>query len=360
MPRPSLKYRLRSLLLVLLGFAGTGLVRGADAPAAPARDVLVYPDGDRVQGRLVERKGDTLVFQSDRFGLLRVPASGAVVISAAKPAENILATATAPVPAPAEAPLVVVPATALTPNGETYAEAKETAALARLAAKLRKSFQPWTGRFAFSTEVVTDSADRTNLSLDLLLQRKWKTNVVQLKGRYDFNQTDGRTTTDMVKADGLLRHDFQRKGFVLYRPVLEWSRASFRSGMPSDYVLLQQEIGAGLNLIAKEKVKVRTGVSENIFDVWSIAPGDAHNSRTSESVFVENEFKLPWSLLMVHRGVYYYSFTTQDDGWENRIEFTKKFTKTLSTALRHELRRGSPDGKAQDYDRLKLLFGLDF
>jgi hypothetical protein len=264
-------------------------------------------------------------------------------------------------PSETAAPLVVVPATALAPDAETYAEAREAAALARLAAILRQGFQGWSGRFSFSTEAVTDTSDRNNISAEIQLKRKWKTNEVQLKARYDFSQTDDRTTTDMVKADGLWRHDFRGKGFALYRPALEWSRASFRLGVPSDYVLVQQEIGGGLNLLAKDKVKVRTGLSENIFDVWSLVPGaDDHSSRRSESAFIENEFKLPWSLLVVQRGVYYYSISTQEDGWENRVELTKKFTKTLSTALRHELRRGSPDGKAVDYTRLKLLFGLDF
>ena len=64
--------------------------------------------------------------------------------------------------------------------------------------------------------------------------------------------------------------------------------------------------------------------------------------------------------LLTERGVYYYSFSSRNDGWENRIELTKKFTETFSTAIRHEIRRGSPDGTAQDYTRLKLLLGLDF
>jgi hypothetical protein len=350
--RASPKIFLRSLMLGALLLAGGGLLRAAET-AAPARDVLVYPDGDRVQGRLVERTADTLVFQSDRFGLLRVPAAGARVIVAEK-APGSAAVAATTNPAGPEAP-------ASLPNGENTAEAREeAAAIARLAAKLLAAFQPWSGRFAFSTEVVTDTANRTNLSAELQLKRKWQANEVQLKGRYDFNQTDGRTTTDMVKADGLLRHDFRGNGFILYRPTLEWSRASFRAGVPSDYLLLQQEFGTGLNLVAQEKFKVRTGVSENLFDVWSIFPGDAHNSRTSESAFLENELKLPWSLLVSQRGVYYYSLASAGEGWENRIELTKKFTKTFSTALRHEIRRGSPDGTAQDYTRLKLLFGLDF
>lgn len=359
--RVRLKFHPGLLAGLLFGLVGAASVWAAEAPVpAPARDVLIYPDGDRVQGRLVERTGDTLVFQSDRFGLLRVPASGAVVIPADKPAGSAV-----PPAAVAAKTTAVAPADS---DSAEIAEQKEIAeeyrvslSLARLAAKLRAGFKPWTGRFAFSTEVVTDAAERSNLSLDLQLSRKWKTNEVQLKGRYDFSQTDERTTTDMVKADGLWRHDFRGKGFALYRPALEWSRASFRLGVPSDYVLVQQEIGAGLNLLAKEKVKVRTGLSENIFDVWSLVPGaDDHSSRRSESAFVENELKLPWSLLVVQRGIYYYSISTQEDGWENRIELTKKFTKTLSTALRHELRRGSPDGKAVDYTRLKLLFGLDF
>jgi hypothetical protein len=225
---------------------------------------------------------------------------------------------------------------------------------------LRENFQPWSGRFAFATEVVHDTAERNTVSIDLQLQRKWKSNEIQLKGRYDFSSTDQRTTTDMVKADGLWRHDFRGKGFALYRPGLEWSRATYRAGVPGDYVLLQQEIGAGLNLWATNKAKVRTGVSENLFDTWGLVPDGEHTSSTSESAFLENELKLPWSLLLVQRGVYYYSIATATDGWENRIELTKKFTKTLSTALRHEVRRGSPDGKAQDYTRLRLMFGVDF
>jgi hypothetical protein len=339
-----------------LGFAGAALVQAAEVPA-PAREVLVYKDGDRVQGRLVERTANTVVFQSDRFGLLRVPAAGVEIIPVvpAGPASAKPAAA----PAPQSVAAGETGATEETVK-ESATEARVTASLARFAAKLRENFQPWSGRFAFATEVVNDTAERNTLSIDLQLQRKWKSNEIQLKGRYDFSSTDQRTTTDMVKADGLWRHDFRGKGFTLYRPGLEWSRATYIAGVPSDYVLLQQEIGAGLNLWATNKAKVRTGVSENLFDNWGLVPDGVHTSSTAESVFLENELKLPWSLLVVQRGIYYYSFATAVDGWENRIELTKKFTKTLSTALRHEVRRGSPDGKAQDYTRLRLMFGVDF
>lgn len=341
---------------------GLAIGRAAEPaePGTPVHDVLVYKDGDRVQGKLLRQEGDLLVFQSDRFGLLQVPADRAVVIKAEKPVAPVAAT-------PPAAP--VPPAVREEQREKKAADRAEAEKVSRwevfspavLAAKLRDYFGPWHGRLAFSTEVVSDTADRTNISLEGKLTRKWTADEVQLNGRYDFNQTNDLATTDTLKADGLWRHDFNHKtSFIQYRPTLEWNRANFKDGVPADYVLLQQEIGTGVTLLAKPARKLRVGVSENLFDVWNTSPPQSHSARTSESAFVETESRLPWGMLLSERGVYYYSLSTQADGWENRVELTKKFTETFSTAIRHELRRGSPDGTAQDYTRLKLLLGLDF
>ncbi len=329
-----------------------GLVVGrAVEPAVSARDVLVYQDGDRVQGRLVGRKDGLIVFQSERFGELRVPADKAEVVPAKTPAAAPVAAKPAAEPPPAAA------------NDESAAEeVRASAGLARLTARLRESFKPWSGRVAFSTEIVSDTAERSTLSLEGRLSRKWTADEVQLNGRYDFSQTNDLTTTDMLKADALWRHSFSKKknSFVQYRPTLEWNRANRKGGVPADYVLLQQEIGYGISLLTRPERKLRVGVSENLFDVWTTSPPTSHNSRAVESAFIETELRLPWGLLLTDRGVYYYSFASQNDGWENRIDLTKKFTPTLSTAIRHETRQGSPDGTAQDYTRLRLLLGLDF
>lgn len=332
------------IVWLVLGLAVAGRAAGS---AMPAHDVLVYQDGDRVQGRLIRQEGQMLVFQSDRFGLLQVPADRAVVIKAEKPAATVAAA---------------------TPPEKKAAERAEAERVSRwerfspavLTAKLRDYFGPWHGRLAFSTEVVSDTADRSNLSLEGRLGRKWRADEVQLNGRYDYSETNALTSTDMVKGDGLWRHDFTQNSFIQYRPTLEWNRANFRAGVPADYVLFQQEIGTGFTLMAKPSRQLRVGVSENLFDVWNTSPPESHSSRTSESAFVETESRLPWGMLLVERGVYYYSFSSQNEDWENRVELTKKFTETFSTAIRHELRRGSPDGTAQDYTRLKLLLGLDF
>ncbi len=354
------------LSAVFLAGALSGIAGAAEPPEGNSRDVLVYKDGDRVRGRLVNKTDQLVVFQSDRFGELRVPADNAVVILAEKAAEAAAPLAAAPVPPAAGTPQKAQEAAA--EKAEAAAEKAEAERVfiwekfspAVLAARLRAFFGPWHGRLAVSTEVVSDTADRSHLSFEAQLRRKWKSDEVQLKGRYDYSEVNELTSTDMIKADALWRHEFSKKAFALYRPSVEWNRASFRGGLPNDYVLLQQEIGVGITLLSTPARKLRVGVSENLFDVWNTAPVDSHLSKTAESAFIETELRLPGGILMTERGVYYYSFTTRGDGWENRLEFTKKFTETLSTAVRHELRRGSPDGRAQDYTRLKVLFGLDF
>lgn len=323
---------------------------------ANTRDTLVYKDGDRVQGRLIDKTDKIIVFESDRFGVLRVLVENAVVIKAEPREKPALATALPSLP------------DAVAREKEKAAQSAEAERLSVLdrfrlsvlTAKLGDFFGPWHGRFAFSLEQVSNTADQVSTGVEMALLRKWKWDEVRLKGRYDFSQTNNLTTTDLIKADGLWRHDFPRRYFALYRPTVEWNRASFNNGVPNDYVQLQQEIGAGVNILSDARRKVRVGLSENLFDVWNTTPGGIHTSRTVESMFLEAELKLPWRMSLSERGVYYYSFSSAKDGWENHVELSKKFTETLSTSIRHEIRRYNPDGTTQDYSRLKLLFGLDF
>jgi hypothetical protein len=331
------------------------------------RDTLVFKDGDRVQGTLIERNADLIVFKADRFGELRVKSGEAVVIKAEK-SPGTAARAVAPTPPPA----VATPVTpAATPAQKKAAvAAAERAEQERvtvwdrfspsvLTARVRNYFGPWHGRVAFSTEVVSDVAERNNSSYEGHLSRKWKSDEVQLTARYDYNETDDIVTTDLVKLSGQWRHEFTKTFFMQYRPTSEWNRASKFRGQPNDYVLLQQEIGLGYQILTKPSRKLRFGVSENLFDTWNTAPGAEHTSRGVVSTFEEAEFTLPWRITISQRGVWYPA-RDQHDGWENRFEVNKKLTETLSTSVRHEIRRHNPDGTAQDYDRLKLLFGLDF
>jgi hypothetical protein len=315
-----------------------------------SRDTLVFKDGDRIQGKLVDNADGTIVFQSERFGSLRVPAADAVVIKAeAQPA------ATRPAPVAAATPEAVA------------AEEKEAQRVSIwdqfssgvLTARVREFFGPWHGRLAFSTEVVSDSADRNNHSFEAKLTRKWARDEAQVTARYDSARANDVLTTDLLKASGSWRHEFERRHFLQYRPSVEWDRASKKKGGPTEYILLQQELGIGYNLLSSPARKVRLGVSHNAFDLWSLEPTADHTTHNVPSAFEELELRLPWRMGLTQRGVWYPSGDGAQ-GWENRIELNKKLTETLTTSVRHEIRRDHPDGSVPDYTRLKLLFGFDF
>lgn len=354
-PAPGRKVRVFPLgraALVACMLASVGRVSAASEPAPEVRDTLVFKNGDRVQGVVLSRQAGLVVFKSDRFGELRAASADVVVIPGETPAD------VAPPTSAAKAP----ESEASTPAERVEAERVsrwDRLSLSLLTAKLRDVFGPWHGRVALSTEAVVDNAERSSSSVDVTLRRKWSRDELQLKGRYDYAETNETPTSDVVRASAAWRRDFTKTYFMHYRPSAEWNRASRRQGVPNDYLLLQQEIGAGLQLFASAARKVRAGISHNRFDTWNSAPVADHQSVSAQSVFEEIDLKLPWRISLAQRGIWY-PVPSQRDGWDGRIELNKKLTETLSVSFRYEIRRHNPDGSAQDYNKTKLLLGLDF
>ncbi len=355
------KIRIRRVVAVWMWLASALLLPAAADSPASARDTLVYKDGDRLHGSLVKKDANEIVFRSDRFGEVRVRASDAVVIPGVKTVPVAGVKKDPAKPAVAAAP---VEATARVRDAAEEAEEERVTIWDRfspsvLTAKVRGFFGPWGGKLSFATEVVTDVAERNNHAVEARMSRKWPKDEVQISARYDYAETNEVPTTDILKTAGSWRHEFSKKWFGQYRPSAEWNHASRRFGVPNDYVLLQQEAGVGVNLYTSPTLTVRTGVSQNLFDIWNSAPTADHTSRGVQSAFEEIEVKLPWRMGLTQRGVFY-PVRNQSDGWEIRLELNKKLTETLSASLRHEIRLNNPDGSAQDYTRLRLLFGLDF
>jgi hypothetical protein len=350
--------RARGLLAWCVGMMG-GAVVWANTEAPGNRDTLVYKDGDRVHGVLVQEAGGTIVFKSDRFGELRVPAKDAVVIKGDRSLPKPAAVAATPPPPGGVAARGVPKPKSADAEEEERMTIWDRFSPAVLTAKIRNTFGPWHGRLSFSSEVVSDTTDRNNSAYEGTLQRKWKADEVRFSLRFDYNETDDVATTDMVRASGQWRHTFNKTVFAQYRPSGEWNRASRVRGQANDYMLLQQELGAGFHLLTKPTRSFRVGLSQNLFDRWTLEPTRTHDSRGVISTFQEADLTLPWRITISQRGVWY-PVQDQKDGWENRVELNKKLTETLSTSVRHEIRRNNPDGTAQDYTRLRLMFGLDF
>jgi hypothetical protein len=353
-----------SLVWVVAAVLASGLVSAGLSAAesvAAAPEILIYADGDRVRGKLVERSVELWVFQSEKFGLLKVPVAAARVETAAGvlPATPIAQSSV-------KVQEAAIGAGAATKTKHDDPDDVEPLGWARftpmaLTQSVRDFFGPWKGRFSISVEDVADASSRNTTLLELHMKRTWKRDEVDGTLRYDFSQTAHVATKDLIKLTGSWRRDYAYKLFSIYRPTSEYNRAFKASdGVASNYMMLQQEIGAGVIVFTTPQRKLRTGLSENLFDVWIVAPYTRHSSQTSESIFAELEWSLPWRLRLTERGVWYPPFRSGSEGWENRLELNKKLTETLSVAIRHETRTNNPDVRIQDYTLLRLLVGLDF
>lgn len=314
---------------------------------APAFDTLIYKDGDKIKGHLRERSETEIVFVSERFGVLYVPVTEAKVLLSNGEYDTL------------------AEARARNEEAVTPFTMWSLLSVRKLTNEVQNFFGPWHGRFAVSAQVVDDTTERTNYMAEAHLERKWKQDAVQLSARYDFSNTADVVTTDVFKSDASWRHDFKGDDlrgrlFMIYGPSLEWNRAFVLDGLPADYVLVQQELGAGVNIFTSLERNLRVGVAENVFDLWVIAPPESHNSKTAESVFLEADLQLPWQMTLTERGVWYYSFNTGRDGWENKIELDKKLSETFTVGVRHEVRYNNPGVRVQDYKLLKVLMGIDF
>src|SRR5688572_6045466 len=84
------------------------------------RDTLVYKDGDRVQGALVQQTSDIIVFKSDRFGEIRVSAVDAVVMKAERSA--VAAAPATPTTAAPDSPVAPVSVPAPPPAAPSASE----------------------------------------------------------------------------------------------------------------------------------------------------------------------------------------------------------------------------------------------
>lgn len=317
------------------------------ALVAHAADVLIYHDGDRVQGRLVRREGDVIVFQSPKFGELRVSAADAEV-------QREAVAATPPPPAAANPPPASVPVTPAPMETDPV--------------RAPRWWHPWTGRLGVALQWLEDTASNDDLGADFRLERKWPHDELRFELHYTRKVSSDVLTEDITRGTAYWRHDLPRRFFSLYNPVVEWDKA-FKGFAPTipvvEYGLTQQQVGVGYELWDTEQAALRVGVAENWLGLRLLHPVQGNFSMWFESVFAEAELELPRGWKLRERGqIYFYrqepDSRSSDRGWDNSIELTKQLTELFSLTLRHEYRANRPSLQGADYNKLRLLLGLDF
>ena len=299
-------------------------------PVAHA-DTLLCSNGDRAEGTFVAREDGIIVFDSVHFGRLRV-----------REAEASVATAEHPEPGRHDAP------------GEQSHPQPTTADGAGRRARTGW-LDPWQGKLNFSLDLSDDSTAHGALMLEARLQRKWAKDELRLDVRYDYREDDFDTSTDLLKGTLRWRRNARADFFTLYRSTVEWNRESTDEG---DYVLLQQEIGAGWTVIDRPDRSLRIGLAENLFNFWAQHP-HVSLAKNTESVFLEFEVDLPWETRLGGRGVWYHAFKTGEHGWEHALEVERKLSESVTLGLRFEIRHNLPNVRVDDYRYLRLTVGYD-
>lgn len=298
-------------------------------------DTLVLDNGDEITGTLIGTEGDTLIFESPRFGILKIPSETARVERSIQ-AEGLPDEEATPKPTdtPQQKPAVV-------PD------------------KLHRGI-PWEGRFSTSTEILHNTQSEQRIKVDFRLEKRWRDDEFRFKPRYEFKQSDGVTETDVFNADIYYRHDLPHRLFVLYAPQIEEDRDYRVSGLPLDYRLVRQELGGGVRVVEHDKSVLRLGLARNHYGL-RLLNYSLDATLWSTSLFAEAELDLPFEIDIRNRGEYHrYEETDAVDGWENEFEISKRLIGAVVLSLKHEYRRNAPEIKGEDYSKFVFLVGVDF
>jgi hypothetical protein len=297
--------------------------------AAASADMLRFPDGQTISGRLVREEAGVVVFSSASYGELRVPAHvvqverGDATASPTSPPSTTPAVADAPPASPAKAP------------------------------------SAWRGRFALSAEDRADQKQRSEWSLELRLERKSPRYELRLEPRYELRREDGKAETDRLRVQAYARRVIARDWFALYRPVFVLDRQLRVKGTPAEYWLLAHELGGGRELVNRPGRELRVGFSAQLYQIEFYGLDESLHV-AGPVIFLEADWDLPWATHLRNRtqAVHYPRF--DQSGFVNELELTKKVTESLSLSVRHEYRQVSPDPRLESYRRLRLLLGYSF
>lgn len=236
----------------------SGLLRG---------DTLIFPNGDRLTGTILELTAETIQFESPLFGEMSIPAEGVTVEgasvsvdSADEAAAAILADTDIP-PPPVEAGAAESEAEA---ESETEKEAtKEEDAIARFNAgvdRARDYFNyivppGWTGRITFGVAFTETNTSSEDWNLGIRAAKDSGKNHYSMSAYYQYKittQTTGAVNRQVDKWGG----DFTYKRDISRRWFFQ-STSSYLSDQVKDIRhQATQSLGMGYKIFDRERIQL--------------------------------------------------------------------------------------------------------
>ena len=306
--------------------------------ALRADDWLEFNDGESVVGHYVKTENNVIVFQSSRFGLLKVSVNDAHVVPGS------VTTSAAPPVTPAT--VKVTPATATSKPPPT----NSTAAPPAMAAAQRRK---WKGRIDVLLDYVWDIIDNQETRVQLNAERLSGNEHYVVYGNIDYLYNNHLLQPDRREGTFTWEHQLNK---TLYSIAETDYLHEIRQSSVDQY---QVRLGVGARLFETDRSQVRVAVL-SYFSRLDIPAVDQRIENVYPAIRLDAKWQIFHGLKFEQEGTAYYIPNGGESGIDNKVSLVKDIFGGITLTLQHEYHQTEIPNASDTRNELKLLLGYAF
>jgi hypothetical protein len=306
--------------------------------ALRADDWLEFNNGESVVGHYVKTENSIILFQSSRFGLLKVSVYDAHVVTGS------VTTSAAPPVTPATVKVTSVTATSKPPPASTTA-----APPAMAAAQSRK----WKGRIDVLLDYVWDVIDNRETRIQGTAERLSGKEHYLFYGNVDYLYNNHLLQQDRREGKFTWEHQFTHRLYSIAEPDY---LHEIRQTSVDQY---QMRVGVGASLFQTDRSQVRVAVL-TYFSRLDIPAADRRVENVYPAIRLDSMWQIFHGLKFEQEGTAYYIPNGGERGVDNKVSLTKDVFGGITLTLQHEYHQEEIPHASATRNELKLLLGYTF
>ncbi|HXA79752.1 MAG TPA: DUF481 domain-containing protein [Opitutaceae bacterium] len=306
--------------------------------ALRADDWLEFNNGESVVGHYVKTENNIIIFQSSRFGLLKVSVNDAHV------ATGSVTTPAAPPVTPAT--VKVTPATAASKPPPT----NTTAAPPAMAAAPRRK---WNGRIDVLLDFVWDVVTNREIRVQGTTERLSGKEHYVFYGNIDYLYNDHLLQQDRREGKFTWEHQLTPKLYTIAEP--DYLHEIRQTGVDQ----YQMRVGIGASLFQTDRSQMRVAVL-SYFSRLDIPAVDRRVENVYPALRLDSKWQILHGLKFEQEGTAYYIPNGGESGVDNKTSLTKDIFGGITLTLQHEYHHEEIPSASATRNELKLLLGYTF
>lgn len=303
-----------------------------------ADDWLEFNNGESVTGHYLKTDGNIIVFQSSRFGLLKVSVNDAHVVTGS------VTTSAAPPVTPAT--VKVTPATAASkpPPPETTSAPPVMAS-----APSRK----WKGRIDVLLDYVWDVIDNRETRVQGTAERLSGKEHYLFYANIDYLYNNHLLQQDRREGKFAWEHQLTRTLYSIAEPDY---LHEIRQTSVDQY---QMRVGVGARLFQTDRSQVRVAVL-TYFSRLDIPAVNQRVENIYPAIRLDSKWQIFHGLKFEQEGTAYYIPNGGESGVDNKTSLVKDIAGGITLTLQHEFHLEEIPHASATRNELKLLLGYGF